>query len=212
MQIAVIGWGSLIWCPGCLQIESRWHSDGPALPIEFARISGDKRLTLVIHRGSRRNPTPNQQTYWASSTFRHVGAARQNLQSREGAKNLEDIHSVTARGHTEGAVDPVISARIRRWLKGAPGVQAAVWTGLSTNWPRKRTRNFTPEDTLQYVNELEHAKDEAKEAYDRAREYIINAPSQIQTPVRRLIRETRGWRDAALPAILFHARPDADER
>jgi hypothetical protein len=49
--IAVIGWGSLIWCPGILRTKSRWHSDGPALPIEFARISGDNRLSLVIHPG-----------------------------------------------------------------------------------------------------------------------------------------------------------------
>ncbi|MGA9185135.1 MAG: hypothetical protein WBZ32_07545 [Candidatus Acidiferrales bacterium] len=166
----------------------------------------------MIHRGSRRKPTPNQQTYWASSSFRDVRAARQNLQSREGAKNLEDIHSVTAEGHTEGAVDPVISARIRRWLKGAPGVQAAVWTGLSTNWPRKRTRNFTPEDALRYVNELERAKDEAKEAYDRAREYITNAPSQIQTPVRRMMRERKAWKDATLSRVLFEAEPDDENR
>jgi hypothetical protein len=180
------------------------------LPIEFARISGDKRLTLVIHPGSRRKPTPNQQTYWALSNFRDVRSARQNLQSREGAKNLEDIHSVTAEGHTEGAVDAVISARIREWLKGARGVQAAVWTGLSTNWPRKRDRNFTPEDALRYVDELERAKNDAKEAYHRAREYITNAPSQIQTPVRKMMRERKAWEDATLSKVLFEAEP-ADE-
>jgi hypothetical protein len=74
MQIAVIGWGSLIWCPGSLQIKSRWHSDGPALPIEFARISNDKRLTLVIQPGS-----PDQRTYWALSEFDDLKAARANL-------------------------------------------------------------------------------------------------------------------------------------
>jgi hypothetical protein len=59
MQIAIVGWGSLIWCPGSLQIKSGWHRDGPPLPVEFARISGDGRLTLVIHPGSK-----EQQTLW----------------------------------------------------------------------------------------------------------------------------------------------------
>lgn len=38
-QIAIIGWGSLVWDPRDLPIESPWHDDGPELPIEFARIS-----------------------------------------------------------------------------------------------------------------------------------------------------------------------------
>lgn len=49
MKIAVLGWGSLIWDQGNLQInDDRWHTAGPLLPIEFARISGGSRLTLVI--------------------------------------------------------------------------------------------------------------------------------------------------------------------
>src|SRR6266853_6170829 len=92
MQISVVGWGSLIWCPGCLRIKSRWHSDGPALPIEFARISRDKRLTLVIQSGS-----PEQRTYWALSEFGDLKVARENLQAREGTSS-KHIHSLTADG------------------------------------------------------------------------------------------------------------------
>ncbi len=92
---------------------------------------------------------------------------------------------------------------MREWIKGARGVQAGVWTGLSTNWLSKRGRNFTPEDALRYVNELERAKNGAKEAYHRAWEYITNAPSQIQTPVRKMIRERKAWKDATLCEVLF---------
>jgi hypothetical protein len=205
MQIAVIGWGSLIWCPGCLQIKSRWHSDGPALPIEFARISCDKRLTLVIHHGSPEEPTPDQQTYWAlMSEFNDPKAARENLQAREGAKNLDDIHSVTTDGQVEGAVDPAISARIRKWLDGRQNLKAAIWTGLPTNWPKKRDgKEFTREDAVAYLRKLECERDQAKATYDRAHEYVSNAPRQIQTPVRRMMREKKGWKDAELSAILF---------
>jgi hypothetical protein len=204
MEIAVIGWGSLIWCPGCLRIKSRWHSDGPALPIEFARISGDKRLTLVIHPGSREQPTPDQRTYWALSEFDHVKDARKNLQAREGAKYLADIHSVTIDGQEEGKVEPDISARIREWLTGRQGVLAAIWTGLPSNWPQQRKgKQFTHEDAVMYLRELETERDQVKAAYDRAREYITNAPSQVQTPIRKTMREERGWEDATLPEVLF---------
>lgn len=204
MEIAVIGWGSLIWHPGCLRIKNRWHCDGPALPIEFARISGDKRLTLVIHPGSPEEPTPDQRTYWAFSELENLTAARKNLQAREDAKYLDDIHSVTIDGQEEGEIKPDISARIREWLTDRQGVLAAIWTGLPSNWPQQRKgKEFTREDGIRYLRELEGERDRAKAAYDRAREYITKAPSQIQTPVRKMMRDERGWEDAALPEILF---------
>jgi hypothetical protein len=79
MRLAVIGWGSLIWCPGELAIATRWHLNGPFLPLEFARISKDGRPTLVIH------PHAAQvRTYWAISRFDDLGDAIENLRKREG--------------------------------------------------------------------------------------------------------------------------------
>jgi hypothetical protein len=174
------------------------------LPIEFARISSDKRLTLVIHPGSPEEPTPDQRTYWAFSEFENLTAARKNLQAREGAKYLDDIHAVTIDGQEEGKGEPDISARIREWLTGRQGVVAAIWTGLPSNWPQQRKgRQFTREDAVTYLRELESERDQAKAAYDRAREYITYAPSQVQTPVRKTMREERGWEDATLPEVLF---------
>lgn len=50
MKIAILGWDSLIWDPRSLKydVNTGWLTDGPKLPIEFARISNDGRLTLVI--------------------------------------------------------------------------------------------------------------------------------------------------------------------
>jgi hypothetical protein len=196
MQIAVIGWGSLIWCPGSLRIKTRWRPDGPALPIEFARISRDGRLTLVIHPGS-----PELRTYWAISEFPTLIEARENLTTREGA-DLKDIHSATAQDPKEAATSEA-AARITVWLKNQEDLQAAIWTGLSSNWNHRRGRPFTPEDAAEYLRELEEAKDQATAAYERAREYMRNAPPQTQTRVRKMMQRKKGWEDAALPAVLF---------
>jgi hypothetical protein len=193
MQIALIGWGSLIWCPGCLRIKSRWHSDGPRLPIEFARKSSDGRLTLVIHLDS-----PEQPTYWALSEFDTLECARKNLKEREGTSS-KNIHSLTADGQ-EGAVDPRISANIREWLRSRRDVHAAIWTGLPSNWERQP---FIPEDAVAYLQKLENERGQAKATYARAHEYVTNAPSQIQTPVRRMVRKMKGWEDVALSRVLF---------
>jgi len=39
---------SLLWDPGTLAMDGNFQPAGPQLPIEFSRISGDSRLTLVV--------------------------------------------------------------------------------------------------------------------------------------------------------------------
>lgn len=196
MNIAVLGWGSLIWCPGSLRIRTRWRPDGPTLPIEFARISQDERLTLVIHPDSA-----DQPTYWAFSEFTTVEEARDNLRARENSK-LADIHHVLRDGRTAEGVPREIANRVGEWLARRPDIQGVVWTGLPSNWIDKRGRDFTPEDAVDFLQELEAARDRAKATYERAREYIANAPPLIDTAVRRALR-ARGWEDARLPEVLF---------
>jgi len=167
------------------------------LPIEFARISNDQRLTLVIHPGS-----PDQRTYWALSEFETLKDARANLGDREGTQNLKNIHSLTTTGKQLGEIDGQIFTKIRQWLETQKNLEVAIWTGVQSNWESRRGK-FRPEDAVKYVRELERAKNNAKEAFDRTREYIRNAPAQIQTPVRVRLRKMKGWKDATLPTILF---------
>jgi hypothetical protein len=194
MNIAIVGWGSLIWRPGGLRIKTRWRLDGPKLPIEFARISRDRRLTLVIHPGSK-----DQPTYWAVIEFRKLDEARGNLRERENAKNLKDIHYLTRNGDTAVGIRPEVMERVKDWLAIHEDLQAVIWTGLPSNWKEKRKRDFIPEDAVNYLRELEAAKDQA---FGRAREYVTHTPRQIQTSVRKAMR-TYGWEDVELPSILF---------
>lgn len=200
LEIAVIGWGSLIWCPGNLRIKTRWRSGGPPLPIEFGRISKDMRLTLVILPGS-----PNQQTYWALSEFGVIEEARQNLRQREGTKPA-DIHFLLKKGEASKDVPLTVREQIAGWLNQRNDVDAALWTGLPGNWGEKRGKEFSPKDAVEYLVELENDKDSTQAAYDRARQYVVNAPPGIDTPVRKEMR-LRGWLDAQLPQVLFEEEP-----
>lgn len=198
MNIAVVGWGSLIWCPGSLRIKTRWRRDGPRLPIEFARISKDGRLTLIIHPASE-----DQTTYWALSEFTTLGQARRNLSERENAR-FSDIHFLLRNGQAAATSLPEVIERMRNWLAQHTELHTVIWTGLSSNWTKKRGRDFTSEDAVRYLVELQAARDQATTIYDRAREYVRNTPPNIQTAVRRAMFE-QGWDDAELPTVLFES-------
>jgi hypothetical protein len=87
MNIAILAWGALLWYKGSLKIRSRWLFDGPALPIEFARIFDDGVLTLVIQEGS-----PEVGTYWALSGYETLDAAIENVREQEDDPPRESIH------------------------------------------------------------------------------------------------------------------------
>jgi hypothetical protein len=126
MNIIVLGRGSLIWCRGGLRIKTRWHGDGPSLPIELARISQDDRLTLVIRPGSAEQPT-----YWAISEFADLKDARQNLKTRERTQS-SNIHHVLRDGTRQGDAPAGIAEPIVAWMCERADIDAVVWTGLAS--------------------------------------------------------------------------------
>jgi len=178
VNIAIIGWGSLLWAPKALATRSAWHPDGPRLPIEFARVSSDGRLTLVIHPGSAL-----VQTYWALSALNTLDGARVNLRDREGSK-LESIASAV-RGQVGSSADAT-EAAVHEWLVQYPDLDAAIWTGL----PATLTG---PDVVEQAVAHLEGLRSQP-EVHALAREYVVKAPAQTQTAVRQELQK-RGWAD-----------------
>ena len=87
MKIACLGWGSLIWNSGELNIpREKWNQDGPALPIEFARKSSDGRATLIIDDRAK-----SQTVFWVELEQKDMDSARCLLAKREGTK-FENIH------------------------------------------------------------------------------------------------------------------------
>jgi hypothetical protein len=167
------------------------------LPIEFARISQDGRLTLVIHPSSK-----DQRTYWALSEFTTVDEVRRNLGERENAK-VADIHYLVRNGDTSKGISQQIVERLNAWLAANDDIQAVVWTGLCSNWEEKRGRDFTVDDAVNYLKTLEFSETHEAIIY-RAREYVRNTPPNIQTKVREKMRAL-GWDDVDLPTILFES-------
>jgi hypothetical protein len=183
MNIAVLGWGSLLWDQRNLRIRSLWNSDGPTLPIEFARISHKDRLTLVIQPGASL-----QAVFWALSEFTDLIEVRKNLQERELISNNEMVHSVDSLGNRIGKIEDMILEIVVNWLKNREDVYAAVWTGLVSNWISIRGRDFSYEDALSYLRQL--TKQNRASA---AEEYIRKAPASIRTSMRKMIEDEFGW-------------------
>lgn len=75
MKTVILAWGSLIWEPRSFQIATRFVPFGPVLPIEFSRVSGGNRLTLVIDEA---NGAPCR-TYVAQSAHADLEKALLNL-------------------------------------------------------------------------------------------------------------------------------------
>jgi hypothetical protein len=199
--IAVLGWGSLIWSPRNLRIKTKWRPRGPALPIEFARIAQDGRLTLAIHLGSE-----DQPTYWALSEFPSVSQARENLRARENS-SIADIHYIEQTGASADGAPHQIVKKVREWLVPRTDLQAAIWTALPCNLREKTGRDFSTEAAVQYLSELEATRDQAQAMYARAREYVTNAPPLVDTNVRKAMR-TRGWTNSSLSPTLFETPPE----
>jgi hypothetical protein len=189
MEIAVLAWGSLVWQPANdhgelrLRPNDRWREDGPLLPVEFARISSDGRLSLVVVPGYG----TESRVLWRPSALDDLDAAIDNLAERETGAPRRSIHAIDSDGsfHGDGHVD--VFARVAAWIERT-GVGAAIWAGLTPGdrWTEHGHDGFSHDAAVSYVRSLEG------DARARAVEYIRNAPPQVDTPVRRALRDFVG--------------------
>jgi hypothetical protein len=193
MRCAILGWGSLVWDARKLsdQIvdghrgQDAWNLDGPTLPIEFSRVSGWNtvpHLSLVI------DPRHGEAT-----RVRYVLSKRSTLEDAIGdLRTREDTVSanigfVDLRTRVSRALVPAVIGTISTWA-AERDVDAAIWTDLAPNFTDKKKLNraFTPEEAISFLRER------SGESLAKASSYMVNAPPEVDTPVRRLARET-GW-------------------
>lgn len=205
MRIAVLGWGSLIWCPKNLKIKDKnWREDGPNLPIEFARISDNGTLTLVIHDEYLAQKDKWAQTLWTEMNASSIEEAIENLKNREKTKKeligyihrekkeftmKDGLKVITYEEKNRSRLVEILN-EIRDWMIKKK-FDVVIWTDLPSNF-EKETRNKVTEDSVIKYLEKE-TKDCEREKAEEYIKYIRNAPRQIQTRIRRVIEEKLGW-------------------
>jgi hypothetical protein len=184
MKIAFLGWGSLVWDPRDLRIRGGWHNDGPFLPIEFMRLSGGGRITLVIYPDAA-----EVQTLWASPDFEELDDARENLRATE-VTLTERIGFATIPECTSRCWgDPSILERILEWGK-EKDLDAVIWTGLKSNpkkFKKKTGMDLNEDNIIQYLGSL------TGQTLIDAKEYVQKAPEQVNTKLRKRIKQELGW-------------------
>ena len=171
MQIAVLGWGSLVWDKRDLSIRGKFKTGGPRLPLEFSRKSSDGRLTLIIDQDHGMPPVP---TRYAICKFQNLDDAICDLQHREGTRS-ENIgfKSIGAGGRPPRS--KVADEAIADWLKKKQKtIDAVIWTNLGLN----ENFAFSNKAAEQYLKSLKGV------CRVKAREYLVRATKEAKTPLR----------------------------
>ncbi len=184
-HIAIIGWGSLIWDLDDLapKVEPPWSmGGGPALPLEFSRISPKRLMGLVVCIDPEAG-TPCA-SHAIASVRETVAEARADLAVRERAP-LDMIGAVCLReGTSEGRSAPLVCA----WCEET-GAAGAVWTDLRPNFRDHAGTAFDHGSAETWLTGL------IGDSRDEAVRYIHNAPTSTDTPLRRWLAERDWWRE-----------------
>lgn len=186
LKIAVIGWGSLIWDLDDLapKVQGEWRlGAGPALPIEFSRISQKRQgaLTAAI------DPKAGEACPTAVIESRRgtVREAAEDLAARERTP-LGSIGWVDMVSDDATSRFPSVNAILSIWCHAA-GWDGAVWTDLQPNFEAVRREAFTTDTALAYLQSLDRA------ALEEAIRYIDSAPAATDTPLRRFLAADPWW-------------------
>jgi hypothetical protein len=177
MKIIYFAWGSLLWDNDGLDLETKWKKTNIQLPLNFSRISDNKkgRLTLVIDKiNGFYNPI-----YYAITKTTNLNTAIVNLKIREGTItknigyiNLKNDNSRYSDRLTQDDIEKLKSFAIKH------KIDAMVWTDLKPNF-----KNFSTGNALKYIE----SKKKEIPLYSKIIEYInlcyING--NIKTPITK---------------------------
>ncbi|MEJ0003783.1 MAG: hypothetical protein WDN30_09775 [Pararobbsia sp.] len=183
ITIACIGWGSLIWSRKDLAIRGEWNSDGPPLPVEFARESDDGRITLVICSN-----VPNVPTYWATLDVPAMQMAKEKLAAREFPKATEKwVKKNIGFWHRESGESYGMEAKAIAGWAAQRDLDGVVWTNLLCGLKGARGTMPSGAEVITRLRSLDSL------AASKAEQYVRCAPPQVDTAYRRLIEKEFGW-------------------
>lgn len=179
MLIACLGWGSLVWDPRELPIRGKWFTDGPFLPIEFARQSSDGRMTLV----TMPDTYPRVRTLWAPMSLTSLSEAREALRLREG---ISEKNATSDIAHWNGeSAARTLAEHIAEWARNLR-IEAVIWTNLPPKF-RNEERAPSGDELVAYLSSL------PPEQGKKAERYVRMTPRQVDTDYRRILESRLGW-------------------
>ncbi|MGM0584359.1 MAG: hypothetical protein ACQEUZ_06895 [Pseudomonadota bacterium] len=186
-RVVILGWGSLIWDLDNLapHVSGDWVlRAGPALPLEFSRVSPKRKLGLVVCIDPELGAAC--PTHAIASVRRMVAEAREDLARRERAP-LDMIGVWCAgTGLSHGRAAP----QVAEWC-AAVGARGAVWTDLRPNFEEHAGAPFSLDRGEEWLRAL------PEESLDEAVRYIELAPPETDTPMRRHLSTRPWWRAEA---------------
>ncbi len=189
-RYAILGWGSLIWDLDNLtpHVRGGWAmGSGPALPIEFTRVSPKRKRALVLCLDAAHGV--GCATNVIASVRDGIGAAVTDLARRERAPEKFIGAVCLASGQATGTGPEVVEG-VRRWCL-AEGWAGAVWTDLPSNFADQLGEAFSVPRAINYLRTL------TGDGLDEAVRYIENAPAATDTPLRRALLAETWWRGEA---------------
>lgn len=184
--IYILGYGSLLWDLDDLapKVQGAWRRGaGPALPLEFSRISPKRKQSLVVVID--REHGDDCPTHAIESIRPALPAAITDLAARE--RTVESYIGWVDLARDDGySRTPCIVERVAGWCR-AEGASGAVWTDLDGNFEAETGQPFGLAPALDYLRAL------SAESATAAREYINGAPSETDTPLRRALAGEGWW-------------------
>jgi hypothetical protein len=187
---AILGWGSLIWDLDNLapHVRGDWAMGaGPALPMEFTRVSPKRKRALVVCLDAVHGV--GCATNAIASVQGGIGAVVTDLARRERAPE-QRIGAVCLAGGQARGTSPEVVKGVRRWCL-AEGWAGAVWTDLPSNFEDHLGEVFSVPRAVSYLRGL------TGDSLDEAVRYIENAPAATDTPLRRALSAEEWWRGEA---------------
>lgn len=184
-NIAIIGFGSLIWDLESLATSVRggWKMyAGPLVPIEFSLVSKKRlgALALVIDE-DHGTPCP---TCVIESTHTDLQAAIHELARRE--RTAEDTIGFFDRSNGERRAVGIHTAGLfENWIESTT-YDAVIWTDGESNFLRTTGSVFSLPAAREYLLSLDVP------ARREAQRYLRNAPKRVDTPLRQTSL-TAGW-------------------
>lgn len=179
MLIACLGWGSLVWDPRSLPVRREWFTDGPLLPIEFARKSRDDRVTLVLL-----DKAPVNRSLWALMSVSELQPAKEALADREGMTGNDKTKHIGCWSINEKPAGVGV-AEIAKWARNIR-IEAVIWTALPASFGNEHGSDLE-DKVIAHLRSLPH------ERRQNAERYVRRTPRQIDTEVRRRIERELGW-------------------